>query len=76
MFWCDIVGTLTFIYDLSYVNVLRRQPLFVDLEVVKGFPVSFRSVSQIERFSSLHVPLTLLRLRFFHCLLSSTPGKI
>lgn len=34
MFWCDVVGTLTFIYDLSYINTgIRANPLEVGLEV-------------------------------------------
>ncbi len=33
MFWCDCVGTLTFIYDLSYINTIRASPLRVGLKV-------------------------------------------
>lgn len=33
MFWCDVVGTLTFIYDLSYINILRANPLVIGLSV-------------------------------------------
>ncbi len=39
MFWCDIIGTLTFIYDLSYINTLRTRPMTVDLILEDGFPV-------------------------------------
>mmetsp|Transcript_29728 Transcript_29728/g.59764 ORF Transcript_29728/g.59764 Transcript_29728/m.59764 type:complete len:1176 (-) Transcript_29728:21-3548(-) len=39
MFWCDIVGTLTFIYDLSYINVLRAIPMSIGLEVKDGISI-------------------------------------
>ena len=49
MFWCDMLGTLTFIYDLSYINSFRAAPDFVGLEVKEGFPVShIRYVCQID----------------------------
>lgn len=35
MFWCDVVGTITFIYDLSYINPVRASPLEIGL-AVKG----------------------------------------
>lgn len=39
MFWCDIVGTLTFIYDLSYINTLKTRPLRADVVLEDGSPV-------------------------------------
>ena len=39
MFWCDMVGTLTFMYDLSYINTLRTEPMVADLTLENGFPV-------------------------------------
>ena len=50
MFWCDIVGTLTFIYDLSYINVLRAIPMSIGLEVKDGISVRQLRVLQIPAF--------------------------
>ena len=39
MFWCDIVGTLTFVYDLSYINQIKAESMIFGLEVRNGFQV-------------------------------------
>ena len=50
MFWCDIVGTLTFIYDLSYINVMMAIPMSIGLEVKDGISVRQLRVLQIPAF--------------------------
>mmetsp|Transcript_22930 Transcript_22930/g.37765 ORF Transcript_22930/g.37765 Transcript_22930/m.37765 type:complete len:1179 (-) Transcript_22930:80-3616(-) len=58
MFWCDMVGTLTFIYDLSYINTLRAKPFFVYLEDKKGF--SLDSTDPLVSISRLNVEILIV----------------
>jgi hypothetical protein len=45
MFWCDLVSTLAFLYDISYVNTRHYAMITVDI-TLDGFgqPVSFAKV--------------------------------
>jgi hypothetical protein len=45
MFWCDLVSTLAFLYDISYVNTRHYDMITVDIALDPfGQPVSFAKV--------------------------------
>lgn len=45
MFWCDLVSTLAFLYDISYVNTRHSDMITVDIMLNQfGQPVSFANV--------------------------------
>ena len=41
MFWCDVIATLTFLYDISYINPIKRNQLEQGINLTQfGVPVS------------------------------------
>ncbi len=42
MFWCDLVGTLAFLYDIPCINPRKRQPLMANLTMNDGVSVRIK----------------------------------
>lgn len=47
MFWCDVIGTLTFPFEIEYINPWLRQPWELNIDLTSlGVPVSSQQHSQ------------------------------
>lgn len=38
-FWCDVIATLSLLYDISYINAAKQRPLTFVITLKDGFPV-------------------------------------
>lgn len=53
MFWCDLLSTLSLLWDISYIGGLRTAMITVDIEIDElGVPVSFGAKSSSASVSS------------------------
>ena len=62
MFWCDLLSTLSLLWDISYIGGLRNSTILVGIGIdVLGVPVSFLSVLVVapQRFFP-HLPFHFL----------------
>jgi hypothetical protein len=41
LFWCDLLSTLSILYDLSFVNNHHFDPIYYEINAIRGIPVSF-----------------------------------
>ena len=64
MFWCDLLSTLSLLWDISYIGGLRNSMILVGIGIdVLGVPVSFLSALVVapKRFFPHLLHFTFLR---------------